>query len=198
MTFYTQGLKCSCMNRVVGLIWLFYQHLPFSPPAFAGCLTGEARNWPVRSGSDLFLFVLTYYKVVLLKMYLAQKNIVKSQLAKISRKLCCWGIKCLGCSTCLLHMNEPIHKDWKLAWKGYTASHSAHLNWHICWKQRCQKCDSLGRSGPRRKAACHLIGIKILSGCWMFSLYKCTVELKTELTSLCANTGVTASVALLI
>lgn len=54
---------------------------------FSGCLIGEAGDLPVRSGSDLFLLVLTYYKVVLLKMYLAQENIIRSQLAKISRKL---------------------------------------------------------------------------------------------------------------
>lgn len=100
----------------------------FFPPVFAGCLLGEARDWPVKSGSDLFLLVLMYYKVVLLKMYLAQENRVKSQLAKIPTKL--WlllGLKCLGCCTCLLNMNEPIHKDWKLAWKGYPTSYSASL-----------------------------------------------------------------------
>lgn len=109
----------------------------FFSPVFAGCLNWEARDWPVRSGSDLFLFVLMYYKVVLLKMYLAQENIVKSQLAKISRKL--WLL--LGSKMpWLLHL--PSLYEWGYPWRLKVGMERLYyflqckpLNWHICWNK---------------------------------------------------------------
>lgn len=165
----TQALQCYWMNQMAGLICLFCQHLPL--------LEGEAmsywdaRGWPVSWGLETFSYSYSCthlaYKVVLLKMYLAQENIVKSQLAKISRKL--WLL--LGYKMPWLLRLPPAY-EWAYPWRLKVGIERLYyflqykpLNWHICWKQRCQKCDSL-RSKPCKKATCHyLTGIKILSGC---------------------------------